>query len=234
MAKFAKLIVFCAIVSLALPGLFAQEKPAGTSGNAAKASATAEKEETDETKLLLDPGAEPGTDAVNQNAARGAVRSGDRISTFTFWDFVRMILILAAVVAAIYLIFRILKKKSSPRLQDADLFKVLSTQVIANNRSLHLVEVGRQIFLVGAAENAVNLISEIADKETLDEIRLKSAQYKETERMTFVEKLSGIFKPLSGGRNVGGGTGAGGPGSAGISAPPTEFFKKQRERLKRF
>ncbi|TFG64889.1 MAG: hypothetical protein E4H36_01705 [Spirochaetales bacterium] len=251
MAKRNIILLVCIMSMWTVSGVFSQEtntnqktqlseQAAGVAEKPAAATAA----ETDESTLLLgaqtDTAAGAGTGADNGGAGQ-RLKGG----SFTLWDFLRMILILAAVVAAIYFIFRLLKKKTGPKLQDAELFKILSTQVIANNRSLHLVEVGRQIFLVGAGENAVNLVSEVTDKETLDEIHLKAAEFKESEQKSFIEKLSGFFKPVNGDsaarlnaaglKNQGAVlTGLNPPGMAAPPHNPADFFKRQRERLKRF
>ena len=76
-----------------------------------------------------------------------------------------MVLVLGAVIGVIYVIFYFLKRRGAPKMQDNELFSIISTQAITNNRTLHLVQVGNQYFLVGSSEQSVNLISEIEDKE---------------------------------------------------------------------
>jgi flagellar protein FliO/FliZ len=143
------------------------------------------------------------------------------ISVFSAWDFVRMLLILAAVIGVIYVVFYFLKRSGKPRLSENRLIRVLSSKPLANNRTLHLIEVGNQVFLVGAAENTVSLVSEIADKETLDGIRLQSSEIETTERRNFGEILSQMFgKPQNGNS----GTKA--------SLDPVAFLKGQRQRVK--
>ena len=89
------------------------------------------------------------------------------LGVFTAGDFIKMALILAAVVAAIYGLFYVLKRTGGPKFQESRLIKVLSSKTLSGTRTLHLVEIGNQIFLVGASESNVNLVSEILDKETL-------------------------------------------------------------------
>jgi flagellar protein FliO/FliZ len=86
-----------------------------------------------------------------------------------------------------------------------------------------LVEVGRQIFLIGAGDNSVNLVSEITDKESIDEIRLRMSEQTVGEKRRFKDVLSGIF-----GQN----------GMQQEKIYPmkmdesTQYIKQQRERLK--
>ncbi len=170
-------------------------------------------DEVDETELLIED-SQTGTNLVPDEGS---------LNTFGIWDFVRMIIILAAVVGVIYLIFFLLKRSANPKMQNNELMRVLSTQTIANNRSLHLVEVGRQIFLIGAGDNSVNLVSEITDKESIDEIRLRMSEQTVGEKRRFKDVLSGIF-----GQN----------GMKQEKIYPmkmdesTQYIKQQRERLK--
>lgn len=135
----------------------------------------------DETTLAINDG---------ENAAEAV---SERLGVFTAWDFVRMILVLALVIGAIYLVFFLLKRGGSPRLPENRLIRVLSTKTIANGKTIHLVEVGNQVFLVGAGDDQVSLLSEISDQETLDGIRLQAAGSAEGERKSFGEVLSSMF-----------------------------------------
>jgi len=149
----------------------------------------------------------------------GAGGPGDtKLGVFTAWDFIRMALILAAVVGVIYGIFFILKRSGNPKFQENRLIKVLSSKSISGSRALHLVEVGNQIFLVGSSENGVNLVSEILDKETLDGLKMQSASAESGERKSFSEILTSVFGKSGGPRSVGGDS--------------MSFLRDQRQRVK--
>ncbi|MDZ7795124.1 MAG: flagellar biosynthetic protein FliO [Spirochaetia bacterium] len=118
------------------------------------------------------------------------------LNTFTVWDFLRMVLVLGGVIAAIYGIFFLLKRVGNPRAQPDSLINVLSTQNLQGNRSLHLVEVGNEVFLVGSAEGGVQLVSRIEESETLDAIHLYRSQLS-AGTQTFQNTLKGIFSKTS-------------------------------------
>ena len=164
----------------------------------------------DEQSLLI-PSGQPNAGALSKP-----------VKTFGVWDFVQMILILALVVGGIYLLFYFLKKAGGKKLPDNDLIDVLSSRTLQQNRSLHLVEVGRQLFLVGSAEGGVSLVAEIHDKETVDEIRIRASEKGSLlGRRNFRDIFSGMF-------NRGGGM------QFGASlAESMGFMKRQRERLKK-
>jgi flagellar protein FliO/FliZ len=129
-----------------------------------------------------------------------------------------MALILAAVVGAIYGIFFVLKRTGNPKFQDTRLIKLLSSKTLSGSRALHLVEVGNQIFLVGTAENTVNLVSEILDKETLDGLKLQAASAEIGEKKSFSDLLSQVFGRQTAARQ----------GSSDSMA----FLRQQRQRVK--
>ena len=178
--------------------------------------------------------AEEGTAPQGQDAS---------VSSFGIWDLVRMVAVLSAVVGAIYLIFHFLKRTASGRYGDTRLMRHLGSLTLPGNKLIHLVEVGRQVFLVGSGDNGVHLISEVTDQETIDEIRLAAAEEQQHGgRRTFSEMLQGVF--ASSGASSGYGTGASPaePPDSGSSAPAAQssshaagfdFLKEQRERLKR-
>jgi flagellar biogenesis protein FliO len=203
-------------------------------------------ESVDEEELTF---AEEGTAQQGQDAS---------VSSFGVWDLVRMVLVLSAVVGAIYLIFHFLKRTASGRYGNTRLMRHLGSLTLPGNKLIHLVEVGRQVFLVGSGDNGVHLISEVTDQETIDEIRLAAAEEQQHGgRRTFSEMLQGVFASSGSGgahgapgdaraRGASGGYGTGvspaEPPDSGSSAPAAQssshtagfdFLKEQRERLKR-
>ncbi|MCK5152886.1 MAG: FliO/MopB family protein [Spirochaetales bacterium] len=147
-----------------------------------------------------------------------AVENTTSLNTFSVWDFIRMLLVLGAVLGFIYLIFFLLKKAGKPGKISDSTINVISTQNLESGRSLHLIEIGPQIFLIGSGESSVQLISEITNQETLDTIKLDKSVRSESNN-TFTDIFRGVFKK----------------DNAGISlSEPGQisFMKKQRERLR--
>ncbi len=206
MRKNAIILVYCILFLVLVTSLSAQDRA----------------RDIDESELLLDG---PGEDAGENDGNAGEEASGEEgttepIGNITFWDFLRMILILGVIIGLIYLLFYFIKKRGSPRLQNNELFDIISTQALSNNRTVHLVQVGNQFFLIGAGEQSVNLISEIQDKETIDEIRLKLSNVKSGEKKNFRNIFSGLF-------------GQGSVRLDGSVNSNTDFLHKQRDKLRR-
>ncbi len=135
-------------------------------------------------------------------------------------DFITMILGLLVVVAIIYVIFWFLKKRMRGKIVENELIKILGSRVIAGTKSLHLVEVGGAIYLVGSANDSLTLISEITAKEAKDSIRLAASQAPGPARPRFVDALASMFKP-------------GAQRQLEINES-INFMRKQRDRLKKF
>jgi flagellar protein FliO/FliZ len=207
-------------LSIAAQPLAAQGKQASGTGAAGSSSTVNESE-------LLIPGgtAAPqatagttGQGATGATATPAAPAAAPSTPGVTTWDFLRMLIILAAVVGVIYLIFWLLRRGSGKKIQENNLIHVLGSRSLAGSRALHLVEVGTSVYLVGASDGGVELIAEITDKESLDSVRLKAAEENSGGRRTFPQILSEIFRPAKKPMSLGDGIG---------------LFKGQRERLRK-
>lgn len=164
----------------------------------------------EESLLILD------TAEQTEAGVTGEVQAGPLVSS---WDFLRMVLILAAVVGVIYLIFWILKRGIRRQLPQNDLIRLLGTRNLSGNRALHLVEMGKQVFLVGSAEGSISLISEIRDQETLDSIALERSQMQNRASQGFAQFFQSILR-----------SGKQKESSVGATM---DFMKQQRQRLEK-
>jgi len=54
--------------------------------------------------------------------------------------------------------------------------KILASVPLSASRSVHVVSVGPQAWLVGSTENGVTLISEIGDKDTINAMLLEDSK----------------------------------------------------------
>jgi len=173
----------------------------------AVASSTAQEKKVSEESLLIpETGAEP--------AARAP--EAPLVST---WDFIRMLLILALVIGAIYLVFFLLRKGLKKKLPENELIRLLGSRSLSANRALHLVGVGKCLFLIGASDGGVALIAEIKDQETVDTLRLETPPPPERAGKRFGEILLAMLKP-------------GKKAKLDIDQS-VDFIRQQRERLKR-
>jgi len=115
------------------------------------------------------------------------------LSTFSFWDFIRMVFILIFVVACIYGLFFVLKKAGSHKFKEDDLINIISSKSITAGKTMHIVEVGNHIMVVGAADNSISTLFEITDKDTIDNIRLHKSEIKRPAEKSFQQYLYNMF-----------------------------------------
>lgn len=207
-----------AIAAMPLAG---QAKDPGAVTGPTQAGVAAAQTSPNESELLI-PDNEAGHAGGQARGAQGGVAPAaapqGTAPGVTTWDFLRMLIILAAVVGAIYLLFWVLRRGAGKKITENNLIHVLGSRSLAGNRSLHLVEVGTSVFLVGASDGGVELISEITDKESLDSVRLKAAEEAPGGRRSFQQLLSEIFRPAARSLSVGDGVG---------------FLRGQRDRLRK-
>lgn len=181
---------------------------------------------TDETKLLIPDSSAAARDANAADATAPAAAPAVTAPGVDTWDFVRMILVLALVVGLIYGVFWLLRRGARLKAPENEMIRVLGSRGLAGNRALHLVEVGRSIYLVGSAENGVNLVAEVKDQETIDAIRVQAAEEGGKPRRGFAATLARMLAPAEAPKSPASGAGpALGAGAA--------FLRKSRERLRR-
>ncbi|MBR1911457.1 MAG: flagellar biosynthetic protein FliO [Treponema sp.] len=110
--------------------------------------------------------------------------------------YVRMIVMLLIVVALIYAVFRFLKASGKVPLAEDDTFlRRVSSLSLGNGKSVQIVTLIDSAYLVGVTENAINLISEIKDKELINALNLYADKHDNAARpKNFADVLS-LFMP---------------------------------------
>jgi flagellar protein FliO/FliZ len=81
----------------------------------------------------------------------------------TLWDFLKMIFATIFVVALLYFLLKFINKKSKV-FKSTQLVENLGGTTLGANRSVQIVKIGNQIFIVGVGEN-VQLLKEIDDPD---------------------------------------------------------------------
>ena len=154
------------------------------------------------------------------NFAQADQGDGDQnvsVPSVGFGDFLRIFLFLGLVILLIYLFFFFLKKLSGRETNPQDLVTVLASQNLRNDQVLYLVEVGQQVLLLGGGSGHLSLISEITDKETLDDLKLRASRDQTGKGGTFLSFLQGRSRKSD-------------AGGVSLNLP---FLQKQKDRLKK-
>ena len=145
-------------------------------------------------------------------------------SVSTFWLFARMILVLAAVVACIYAVLWLFKQ--SMRTQDSDdpFLRLVSSVPLGNGKAAEIITLVDRAYIIGVAENSVNLIAEVTDKELVDAMNLYSDEHKNVKKPRSFADILDIFMP-GGPRDKGGVFGS-------SQNKLSDMLERQRERIK--
>jgi flagellar protein FliO/FliZ len=175
--------------------LFAQEAAGSESGGSELP------QEVDESTLVLGESSSAGSGETTN------------VSPFSFWDLVRMVLVLGCVVGIIYLVFYFLKRAGNGKYAQTDLIKIIGSRSLPGNRAIYLVQVGVQVFMVGAGSESVTLLGEITDKETLDTMILAAAETGDAPRKSFGDLVASLVR--------------------GNQNGSLDLMREQRERLQR-
>ena len=105
--------------------------------------------------------AAPQSDLTPLPGAAEAGAAAARPAAVSTGDFVRMVVVLAAVLGAVYLLFLFIKRAARVRDGDGAGITLLGSRSLGGSRSLHLVQVGSGVYLVGATDQALNLIAQV-------------------------------------------------------------------------
>ncbi|MBR4463142.1 MAG: flagellar biosynthetic protein FliO [Treponema sp.] len=117
-------------------------------------------------------------------------------SPSTLGLFVRMVLVLALVVAAIYGLMKVLKKGMKIGNDDNDPFLRRVSQVtLGPGKSVQIVTLFNHAYLVGVTDSSVNLLGEISDKELVDSMNLYSDQHANVSKPRSFADILNIFMP---------------------------------------
>ena len=133
----------------------------------------------------------------------------------------RMVLVLALAALAIYGVVFFVKRFARPQENSDPHLKVLARTPLSNDTYAAVISVGAKAWLVCGGSGAVNLVSEIDEKESLESMLLDEAnRSSETRRFTDFRSLLSRFNPAKKDK------------TSGTNAFNTDFLKNQKERLR--
>lgn len=131
--------------------------------------------------LAQDPGAVSVSDSYNTYSVPD---DGGSVSTFGL--IVKMVLVLAVVLGCVYLFLRFVRRGMGGTSDTDDPFLRKVSQVsLAPGKSVQVVTILDHAYILGVADNSVNLLGEISDKEIVDSMNL------------FADKNGNVKKPMS-------------------------------------
>ena len=110
---------------------------------------------------------------------------------------IKMVVVLALVVAALYGIMRFFKHKNNNVQSDDDFMRRVSSLSFAPGKSVEIVTLVDRAFMLGVTDSNINLIAEITDKEMISAMNLNFDKKQNTKKpMNFSDVLE-MFMPNS-------------------------------------
>ncbi|MBQ7159919.1 MAG: flagellar biosynthetic protein FliO [Treponema sp.] len=156
-------------------------------------------------------GTESSTEQLPQNTAVSSQQtdSGDLFSNWnqtaepvrqespsTIGLFIRMVVVLALVVAAIYGVMIVLRKGMKIGTNDDDPFlRKVSQVTLSPGKSVQIVTLFNHAYLVGVTDGAINLLGEITDQELVDSMNLYADQHANVTKPRSFADILNIFMP---------------------------------------
>ncbi|HOV12679.1 MAG TPA: flagellar biosynthetic protein FliO [Spirochaetota bacterium] len=111
-----------------------------------------------------------------------------------YLDYIRIIVVLALVVGAIYGIFYFIKKSLKIKDEVGEGSTILLNHSIGPGKWLQIVYIGGKYLILGITNDSINLISEITDQKEIERLEIGLNDRKTEEGNTFSNIISGFFK----------------------------------------
>lgn len=113
----------------------------------------------------------------------------------TAWTFIKMILFLCLVVAAIYAVMWFFKKKVNNTKSDDNFLHRVSSLNIGPGKSVEIVTLLDNAYILGVTDSNINVIDQIEDKELIEALNLNFDKNQNVKKpMNFADVLD-IFMP---------------------------------------
>ena len=133
--------------------------------------------------------------------AASSLESGEESTVaLGIWAFIRMLLVLALIVVAIYFVFRFIKKSSASggeQTPDDDVFlRKVSRVGLGAGQSVQIVSLWDRAFVLGVSDGSVSLIKEIDDKEMVDAMNRFADMNNTVKKPRTFEEILNIFSSV--------------------------------------
>ncbi|MBR6079956.1 MAG: flagellar biosynthetic protein FliO [Treponema sp.] len=192
--------IFLAFACLFLPSFYLSAQTAGDAANptgnqtvssdgGAAISDSREQDSAgnpDEKKIAL-------SSAATNAASNGNTKNSGGANTFLV--FLRMILVLAIVLAIIWIIFKLLQKSTGGKSSEDKFLRKVSSITVSPGKSVQVVTLVDRAFLIGVADNSVNLLTEITDPELISAMNLYADRNVGSSKPKNFSEVLEIFMP---------------------------------------
>lgn len=179
--SFFNLIAFCAVFFIS-QAVFAQSQDSSPS-EAKPSDSQIVSQVYDETQIPFSLDSDSQSEQVSTPSPN------------TFFVFVRMVLMLAIVVAAIYFIFKLMKKSIEPGKEDDPFLRKVSSITLSPGKTVQIVTLVDKAYMLGVSDNTVSLIDKIDDAELINAMNLNADKNSSTKHPKTFSEILEIFMP---------------------------------------
>lgn len=135
------------------------------------------------------------------------------------WLFVRMVVVLAIVAACIYALVFFLKKGLAVPDSDDPYLRKTASLALAPGKSVQVITLGERAYLIGVADNAVQLLAVIDDADLVSAMNLNAEKHAASRPHDFASVLERFLPKREGGEES-------------KTEQARDFLQQQKDRLK--
>lgn len=132
---------------------------------------------------------------LNSNTQQNIENESENPSTFGL--FLRMILVLIAIIGLIYGFVWLLRKTSAPKVKDDLYLREVANLTLSPGKSVKVVSLKDKAYIIGVTDSNINLIAEVEDKELIDAMNLNAEESISEKPKDFSTVLSMFSKSTS-------------------------------------
>ena len=177
---------------------------------------------TDESQIFI------GASAPGQQTG-----GGSSVGTNSVWLLLRMIVVLAVVLALIYLLTRLMKRSIAPGVEDDQFLRKVASITLSPGKTVQVVTLIDKAYLVGVSDGGISLLAEITDHELIDAMNLYADKQGNTGRPRNFAEVLELFMPRQPAAQKNTAPVNKNVFADGASEQILESLKKQGERLQR-
>lgn len=171
------------------------------------------------------PGQSNGSAAGQNQTPYWSVAPGENqvSAPSSFGLFLRMVVSLLVVIGLVYLVVRIFKKSSGAADSDDSFLRRVAQISLGAGKSVQIVTLLENAYLIGVTDSNINLISEIKDKELVDSLNLLADKNQNTSKPKTFSDVLDIFLARGKNKNA----------FSDSAKRASDILKNQRDRFNR-
>ena len=210
--KQSRILIIFIMLCLSVVGGYAQEQTAQQSN--------AEQEYIGKVRAAMH-NQRGDTSADNANNANGKIRR----TSVDVGAYIRIIVVLALMIGAIYTIFRVMKKFLKVKEDTGDGVQLLTSRTLGPGKQVQVVFVHGRYLILGVTNDNINLLGEITDPKEIEHIELYANEQAAESGQTFGEIITNMYKRVFGKKTAEN-------KSFDYETDEVDFLREQQEKLK--